>query len=216
MEFTFPATTTTTTTPEQLPPATAGPAPLPAACRQLPLPRLTAARPPWFPPSPPPAVPTRATAAVVMPEEEPPENTAGTGPGGDAAAASAAAEAELEERMDMLWEDFNEELSSSLAARRRARARGGSWRDDRGLEGPSSWSEEEPSPAASEAESEPAAARAGCGPLLRPSARAAAGARHCRRRAGRWVLLMRIFRRLFVVEKTISAVPRQRSTTRAR
>ncbi|CAN6270143.1 unnamed protein product [Urochloa humidicola] len=83
--------------------------------------------------------------------------------------------------MDLLWEDFNEELSQ--AARRRARARprgggGGSWRDD------PLWSEEQPSPA-SEAESEPAAARVvGCGPVLRPSARAAAGARHCSRRAG--------------------------------
>ncbi|CAN6228168.1 unnamed protein product [Urochloa humidicola] len=224
MDFTFPATTTAT--PDLPPPAAAASCPAPpSACRPRPLPRFAAARPPWFPSSPPSPLSSRATAAVTMPQEEPrpppPEKSAG-----HADAAASAAEAELEERMDMLWEDFNEELSQHAARRRpRARPRGGSWRDDRGggdglaFEG-RPWSEE-PASLGSDAESEePAAARGvGCGPVLRPSARAAAGARHCRRRAGRWVLLMRIFRRLFVVEKTISAVARQRSTastTRAR
>ena len=130
-------------------------------------------------------------------------------PGGDDVAAAVAAEAE--DRMDLLWEDFNEELA---LARRRARGRGGgSWRG-RGdgqllvLEAAGPWS----SP--SDAGSEPAG-RVGCAPVLRPSSRAAGGARHYRRRAGSWVLLVRIFRRLFVIDKTIS-VARQRSATRAR
>ncbi|CAO2035152.1 unnamed protein product [Urochloa humidicola] len=220
MDFTFPATTTAT--PDLPPPAAAASCPAPpSACRPRPLPRFAAARPPWFPSSPPPPLSSRATAAVTMPQEEPrPPPTEKSAGHADAAAAAVAAEAELEERMDMLWEDFNEELSQKAARRRRrARPRGGSWRDDRGggivFDGP--WSEEPSSPASDAESSEPEAARGvGCGPVLRPSARAAAGARHCRRRAGRWVLLMRIFRRLFVVEKTISAaavVARQRSTT---
>ncbi|PAN38209.1 hypothetical protein PAHAL_7G154700 [Panicum hallii] len=193
MDFAFPATTTaaaaTTTAPEEIP-----------------FPRFAAALPPRLPPSPP------AAAADAMAEEGPraPEMKAGAGAGGDDAA-SAAAAAEVEDRMDLLWEDFNEELA---LARRRARGRGGSWRErGEGLlvleAGP--WSE--PS-SPSDAGSEPAG-RVGCAPVLRPSSRAAGGARHYRRRAGSWVLLMRIFRRLFVIDKTIS-VARQRSTTRAR
>ena len=184
MDFAFPATTT------------AEAAATTAAPEELPSPRSAAASPPRLPPSPP------AAAADAMAEEGP------RAPGGDDVAAAVAAEAE--DRMDLLWEDFNEELA---LARRRARGRGGgsSWRD-RGdgllvLEaGP--WS----SP--SDAGSEPAG-RVGCAPVLRPSSRAAGGARHYRRRAGSWVLLMRIFRRLFVIDKTIS-VARQRSATRAR
>jgi len=105
-----------------------------------------------------------------------------TGAGGEAAAAAAVAE--VEDRMDLLWEDFNEEL-----------ARAGGLQQARDL----------CSSGSSDAESsEPAAAR-GCAPVLRPSSRAAGAVRHCRRRAGTWVLLMRIFRRLFVIEKTVSA-----------
>jgi len=98
----------------------------------------------------------------------------------------------VEDRMDLLWEDFNEELARSCC---RARAAGGGLQQARDL-----WSS-----GSSDAESsEPAAAR-GCAPVLRPSSRAGGAVRHCRRRAGTWVLLMRIFRRLFVIEKTVSA-----------
>ena len=193
MDFALPATTTA-----------AAAAATTAAPEELPFPRSAAASPP--------SPPAAAADADSMAEEGPraPEKwKAGAGGDVDAAAAAAAA-AEVEDRMDLLWEDFNEELA---LARRRARGRGGgsSWRD-RGdgllvLEaGP--WS----SP--SDAGSEPAG-RVGCAPVLRPSSRAAGGARHYRRRAGSWVLLVRIFRRLFVIDKTIS-VARQRSATRAR
>ncbi|XP_004975664.1 vasodilator-stimulated phosphoprotein-like [Setaria italica] len=223
-DFTFFPATTTMTPAEKLPPAavpSSGPPSSSAPCRKLPFFRFVPAAPP---PSPaPPAEPTSRATGVIMAEDQeprPPEKSAGPGAGGDAAAAKAA---EVEDRMDQLWEDFNEELGQLARARARRRPCGGSWRDRRddgllAMEGSRTrtWSEPSPSPP-SDAESEPAA-RAGCAPVLRPSARAAAGARHCRRRAGTWVLLMRIFRRLFVIEKTISeaAVARQRSSTRAR
>ncbi|KAK3144728.1 hypothetical protein QOZ80_4AG0317030 [Eleusine coracana subsp. coracana] len=89
---------------------------------------------------------------------------------------------EEEERMDLLWEDFNEEL--------RAMRRAGGPHE---LQSESSDDGDDSNPAA-----------AGCFPVLRPAARAG-GPGHYRRRAGTWVLLMRIFRRLFVVEKTITA-----------
>jgi hypothetical protein len=223
MDFTFLPATTTTMTPsaeKKLPPA-AGPAPS-SACRQLPWRFVPAASPP----SPAPAAEPRSRATgVIMAEDhqeprQPPEKTAGP----DTAAAKAAAEEEVEDRMDQLWEDFNEELGQ-LARARRLRARGGGscrrdrHRDDDGLlvpEGGRRLTRSEPSPPSSsssdDAESEHAARAAGCAPVLRPSAR------HCRRRAGTWVLLMRIFRRLFVIEKTISAaaVARQRSSSSAR
>ncbi|RLM75185.1 vasodilator-stimulated phosphoprotein-like [Panicum miliaceum] len=197
MDFAFPATTTAAAA---------------TAAEELPFPRFAAASPPCFPPPAPALAEAGRAAAAVMAEEGPraPGKRTGAGAGADDAA-SAAAAAEVEDRMDLLWEDFNEELA---LARRRARGRGGSWRErGEGLlvleAGP--WS----SPSSpSDAGSEPAG-RVGCAPVLRPSSRAAGGARHCRRRAGSWVLLMRIFRRLFVIDKTIS-VARQRSTTRAR
>ncbi|XP_062225692.1 uncharacterized protein LOC133924257 [Phragmites australis] len=154
-DLTFPATAAT--------PQPAGPGPL---CR-LSFAHL-AASPLWFPPSP--------TDDDAMAEEE--QRPEAPKVGGEAAAD------EVEDRMDLLWEDFNEEL-------------GGSCCD--GLE-----------PSSSDAESERFAPH-GCAPVLRPSSRAG-GAGHYRRRAGSWVLLMRIFRRLFVIDKTISAAARQHAT----
>uniref|UniRef100_A0A0A9C176 Uncharacterized protein n=1 Tax=Arundo donax TaxID=35708 RepID=A0A0A9C176_ARUDO len=179
-DFTFPATTAAaaTTAPEP-----AGPGP---RCR-LRFPHV-AAEPLWFPPSP--------TAADAMAEEAEPRPVAAKA-GGEAASADEV----VEDRMDLLWEDFNEELALRRAGRGScSRAAAG------GLE-PSS---------ESDAESEPAGrAQYGCAPVLRPSSRAG-GAGHYRRRAGSWVLLMRIFRRLFVIEKTISAAARQHATTSTR
>jgi hypothetical protein len=113
------------------------------------------------------------------------------GEGGDAAAV-----AEVEDRMDLLWEDFNEELARGGRGSFRARDAAGGLQQARDL-----WSS---GSSDAESSSEPAAAR-GCAPVLRPSSRATGAVRHCRRRAGTWVLLMRIFRRLFVIEKTVSA-----------
>lgn len=199
MDFTSPATSTaaaaTTTTFEPPAAAVVVAGPLSAAAwRQLPFPRFAAATstaPPCrSPPSPPAAAAAAALKRTAM-------AAARQGPPG------AGADAAVEDRMDLLWEDFNEEL-----------ARGGSCRVGvaaglaRGL-----WPES--SDYSSDAESEPAAAR-GCAPVLRPSSRAGA-VRHCRRRAGTWALLMRIFRRLFVVEKTVvSRRQRHRAAAKAR
>lgn len=91
-----------------------------------------------------------------------------------------------EDKMDLLWEDFNEEL---LAMRRAGLHRHDLSSSDDGEE-----------------DSDSAAGRVppGCFPVLRPAARAGL-AGHYRRRAGTWVLLMRIFRRLFVIDKTITS-----------
>ena len=86
-----------------------------------------------------------------------------------------------EEKMDMLWENFNEELE---ALQRRA-----------GSCSKAAWGLQELSDTESER------GRAGCAPMLRASSRAGG----YRRTGGSWVLLMRIFKRLFVVEKTFSA-----------
>lgn len=193
MDFTSPATSTAaaaTTTTTFEPPAAAvvvaGPLSA-AAWRQLPFPRFAAATstaPPCrSPPSPPAAAAALKRTAMAAARQGP---------------AGAGADAAVEDRMDLLWEDFNEEL-----------ARGGSCRVGvaaglaRGL-----WPES--SDYSSDAESELAAAR-GCAPALRPSSRAGA-ARHCRRRAGTWVLLIRIFRRLFVIEKTVAAAATARAS----
>uniref|UniRef100_A0A0E0P9F5 Uncharacterized protein n=1 Tax=Oryza rufipogon TaxID=4529 RepID=A0A0E0P9F5_ORYRU len=118
--------------------------------------------------------------------------------GGDHGGGGAARD--KEEKMDQLWENFNEELRQALHQRvgscPRADARAAA---AAGME---------LSPETSDAESEPAAAAAlrghiGCAPMLRPSSRAGAGG--YRRTATSWVLLMKIFRRLFVIEKTISS-----------
>uniref|UniRef100_A0A0A9HPY4 Uncharacterized protein n=1 Tax=Arundo donax TaxID=35708 RepID=A0A0A9HPY4_ARUDO len=191
-DFTFPATTTAA--------ATAAAAPEPAgpgrpACR-LRLPHFAGA-PLWFPPH----SPTAGDASMVAEEEplpgaEEPPRPEKAGAGGEAPA-PAPADEEVEDRMDLLWEDFNEELALRRRAGRGSCSRGG-------LEVSSE----------SDAESEPAGC--GCAPLvLRPSSRVG-GAGQYRRRAGSWVLLMRIFRRLFVIEKTISAAGRQHAATSTR
>jgi hypothetical protein len=173
MDFTSPAATSTaaaaTTTFEPPAAAVVVAGPLSAAAwRQLPFPPFAAASstaptPPCrSPPSPPAAAAALKRTAMAAARQGP---------------AGAGADAAVEDRMDLLWEDFNEELARGL------------------------WPES--SDYSSDAESEPAAAR-GCAPALRPSSRAGA-ARHCRRRAGTWVLLIRIFRRLFVIEKTVAA-----------
>lgn len=163
MDFTSPATSTAaaaTTTFEPAAAAVVVAGPLSAAAwRQLPFPPFAAATSTAPPCRSPPSPPAAAAAALKR------------------TAMAAARQAAVEDRMDLLWEDFNEELARGL------------------------WPES--SDYSSDAESEPAAAR-GCAPALRPSSRAGA-ARHCRRRAGTWVLLIRIFRRLFVIEKTVAA-----------
>lgn len=172
MDFTSPAATSTaaaaTTTFEPPAAAVVVAGPLSAAAwRQLPFPLFAAASstaPPCRSPPSPPAAAAAALKRTAMAAAR--QGSAGAG-----------ADAAVEDRMDLLWEDFNEELARGL------------------------WPES--SDYSSDAESEPAAAR-GCAPALRPSSRAGA-ARHCRRRAGTWVLLIRIFRRLFVIEKTVAA-----------
>lgn len=185
MDFTSPAATSTaaaaTTTFEPPAAAVVVAGPLSAAAwRQLPFPPFAAASstaptPPCrSPPSPPAAAAALKRTAMAAARQGP---------------AGAGADAAVEDRMDLLWEDFNEELARGL------------------------WPES--SDYSSDAESEPAAAR-GCAPVLRPSSRAGA-VRHCRRRAGTWALLMRIFRRLFVVEKTVvSRRQRHRAAAKAR
>jgi hypothetical protein len=134
-------------------------------------------------------LPPKSDDHAMAEEAEPP-------PTGPEKEMEAAALGELEGRMDLLWEDFffNEEL----LAKRRA-AGGGS--------GPCY-------PQSSDGEESDSApgrgALAACFPVLRPSPRAG-GAGHYRRRAGSWVLLMRIFRSLFVIDKTVS--PRLRAAS---
>ncbi|KAL5213611.1 hypothetical protein ABZP36_002763 [Zizania latifolia] len=107
-----------------------------------------------------------------------------------------AAAADDEEKMDLLWENFNEELAVQ-------RHRVGSF--------PRS---EAAAPAAglelseSDTESEPAALLRGhgCAPMLLASSRAGATGHY--RRTSSWLLLMKIFKRLFVIEKTISSSSR--------
>jgi hypothetical protein len=99
-----------------------------------------------------------------------------------------------EEKMDMLWENFNEELE--------ALRRAGSYSKAAACE-------------LSDTESEAAERGRGCAPMLRASSRAGGTGQYYRRTGGSWVLLMRIFKRLFVVEKTISAASRHRKAKAA-
>ncbi|KAL5216767.1 hypothetical protein ABZP36_008168 [Zizania latifolia] len=109
-------------------------------------------------------------------------------PGGAAAGGGAADD---EEKMDLLWENFNEELA--LHGRHRVGSCPRSGAAAAGLELP-----------------EPAVLlrRHGCAPMLRASSRAAGTAQYYRRTSS-WVLLIKIFRRLFVIEKTISSASRR-------
>jgi hypothetical protein len=101
-----------------------------------------------------------------------------------------------EEKMDMLWENFNEELE---ALRHTGPCSKAAW----GLH------------ELSDTESEAAERGRGCAPMLRASSRAGATGQYYRRTGGSWVLLMRIFKRLFVVEKTVSAASRHRQAKAA-
>jgi hypothetical protein len=101
-----------------------------------------------------------------------------------------------EEKMDMLWENFNEELEALRRAGSYSKA-------TYGLE------------ELSDTESEAAERGRGCAPMLRASSRAGGTGQYYRRTGGSWVLLMRIFKRLFVVEKTISAASRHRQAKAA-
>jgi hypothetical protein len=101
-----------------------------------------------------------------------------------------------EEKMDMLWENFNEELE---ALRHTGPCSKAAW----GLQ------------ELSDTESEAAERGRGCAPMLRASSRAGATGQYYRRTGGSWVLLMRIFKRLFVVEKTVSAASRHRQAKAA-
>ncbi|KAL6885929.1 hypothetical protein ACP4OV_010190 [Aristida adscensionis] len=194
-DFAFPATTTAAAGPT---PAPAKPGGGPAPCR-LPLPQF-AAPPIGLPHSP--ASPAAAAADDdgMAAEEEPPPPPPPPPPEQEAVDAGGEAAAEdddpkEEDRMDLLWEDFNEELDAAL---RRAgpcsRAAAAAAARYGGL-GPESESDMEFEPAMR--------SHHGCVPVLRPSSRVG-GAGHYRRRAGSWVLLMRIFRRLFVIDKTVA------------
>ncbi|KAM0855669.1 hypothetical protein ACQ4PT_049611 [Festuca glaucescens] len=99
-----------------------------------------------------------------------------------------------EEKMDMLWENFNEELE--------ALRRAGSYSKAAACE-------------LSDTESEAAERGRGYAPMLRASSRAGGTGQYYRRTGGSWVLLMRIFKRLFVVEKTVSAASRHRQAKAA-
>ncbi|XP_062185276.1 uncharacterized protein LOC133888903 [Phragmites australis] len=177
-DFTFPATAAAASTPEP-----AGPGPV----RHRHFPHF-AASPLWFLHSP--------TAGHAMADEEPRQEKAGAGGG---------AVHELEEdRMDLLWEDFNEELALRGAGGSCSRAALAAAGDGLDLSSSSSCAESEPEPAGR-------VHVYGCAPVLRASSRAG-GAGHYRRRTDSWVLLMRIFRRLFVIEKTFSAAARKHPT----
>ncbi|KAF0932181.1 hypothetical protein E2562_008712 [Oryza meyeriana var. granulata] len=114
-----------------------------------------------------------------------------------------------EERMDLLWEDFNDELLLQL---RRQRAAGTSSADDDDRSSPP------PQPPSDEEEtSSPAEQRYGCAPtMLRASSRAGAvGQFYGRRGRGRsratgWELLLRLFRKLFAVDKSSPPCHRRR------
>lgn len=99
-----------------------------------------------------------------------------------------------QEKMDMLWENFNEELE---ALRRCSKQKA----------------------AACEVESDTESEERGRGcapmPMLQASSRAG-GTGQYYRRASSWVLLMRIFRRLFVVEKTFSSSASSSASARHR
>lgn len=133
------------------------------------------------------------------------------GPAGDDGVAADA------ERMDKLWESFNEDLL--LLRRRRSRTS-----SSRSHPGPLEWDDPPvdrwflcddylpPWDAESQATSSPAERGGlyGCAPtMLRASSRAGGAGQFCTtsthsrlRRRGGWALLLRLFRRLFAVDKT--------------
>lgn len=196
-DFTFPAT------------ATAAEAPADTLCllhhhHRLPFPHF-ASSPLWFPDAGVRVAPTPALAVPSvdgMEEQEPTSSDAERwsdaerGGGGeedddDEGVDVLRGAGAGEEKMDMLWENFNEELE--------ALRRGGSCsKAAYGLD------------ELSDTESEAAERGRGCAPMLRASSRAGGTGRYYRRTGGSWVLLMRIFKRLFVVEKTVSAASRHR------
>ncbi|KAG8064560.1 hypothetical protein GUJ93_ZPchr0004g39750 [Zizania palustris] len=111
------------------------------------------------------------------------------GAGGGGAAA-----ADDEEKMDLLWEDFNEELAAVQGHRVGSFPRSEAVARAAGLELSESDTESEPPPGH------------GCAPMLLASSRAGATGHY--RRTSSWLLLMKIFKRLFVIEKTISSSSR--------
>ncbi|KAG8082066.1 hypothetical protein GUJ93_ZPchr0014g47129 [Zizania palustris] len=155
------------------------------------------ASPPWFPSLfPVAAAPVTVESKDVDDEELEPTSDAGSrqeeGEEGKAEAAelSSGGAADEEEKMDLLWENFNEELA--LHGRHHVGSCPRSSAAAAGKELP-----------------EPAVLLRGhaCTPMLRASSRAAGTAQYYRRTSS-WVLLIKIFRRLFVIEKTISSASR--------
>uniref|UniRef100_A0A0A9D743 Uncharacterized protein n=1 Tax=Arundo donax TaxID=35708 RepID=A0A0A9D743_ARUDO len=129
--------------------------------------------------------------------------------------------AAYDERMDLLWESFNEDLLLRRAACSKAAAATADHAGGVALPGlDPDWClcHSPPSDAESEetSASSPARARYGCAPtMLRVSSRAGGAGQFCsspRRRPGRgggaaagWALLLRLFRRLFAVDKPASS-----------
>uniref|UniRef100_A0ACD5UQN9 Uncharacterized protein n=1 Tax=Avena sativa TaxID=4498 RepID=A0ACD5UQN9_AVESA len=184
--------------------------------RRLPFPHF-ASSPLWFPdpgvcvaPTPAPSTGSRGTVGADMEEQEATSSDAGRrsaaergGRGEDdddeAVDVLRGSGAGLgEEKMDMLWENFNEELEA--------------------LRRTGSYSKAAAAAAAcelSDTDSEAEERGRGCAPVLRASSRAGGTGQYYRRTGGSWVLLMRIFKRLFVVEKTVSAASRRRQAKAA-
>ncbi|KAF7001851.1 hypothetical protein CFC21_017432 [Triticum aestivum] len=179
--------------------------------RLLPFPHF-ASSPLWFPGD---GVAVAPVAAVVsrrtadgMEEQEPTSSDSAAGRrskgerGGEAdeeGAVVRATGADGEDKMDKLWENFNEELE----ALRRAGSCPKKTAAACGLD------------ELSDTESEAGERGRGCAPMLRASSRAGATGQYYRR-SGSWVLLMRIFKRLFVVEKTaVSAAHRRHKANAA-
>lgn len=175
--------------------------------RLLPFPHF-ASSPLWFPGD---AVAVTPVVDVVsrrtvdgMEEQEPTSSDSAAGRrskgerGGEAdeGVVVRAAGADGEDKMDMLWENFNEEL--------KALRRAGSCSKTAacGLD------------ELSDTESEAGERGRGCAPMLRASSRAG-GTGQYYRRSGSWVLLMRIFKRLFVVEKTTISAAHRRHKAKA-
>lgn len=171
--------------------------------RLLPFPHF-ASSPLWFPGD---GVAVTPVVAVVsrrtvdgMEEQEPTSSDAGRrakGGEADEGVAVRAAGADGEDKMDMLWENFNEELEALRRAGSCSKKTAACGLDE-----------------LSDTESEAGERGRGCAPMLWASSRAG-GTGQYYRRSGSWVLLMRIFKRLFVVEKTISAAHRRRKAKAA-
>jgi hypothetical protein len=117
-----------------------------------------------------------------------------------------------QERMDLLWESFNEELLLLRRQRGRSSSNNGPPEPDDWFLCPLSMSGAESDEEAS-AVSSPGRARYGCAPtMLRASSRAGqfyATPRRRGRGGGGWALLLRLFRRLFAVDD--KADPRRHS-----